>query len=188
MEDVRAAIARVRQVKVHPHFQGYLAVRRIHALEGRGAGATDIVQYYNRYLRVGEPLNRKPYLQMFWNKAFTEDSLWFNENVQGSYALASFRDRSPFLACLREAKMPYELRENHAETACQVFCNATRLSAVAVATALLRDFEFYDTISPATVLEAFKAELGFAGSNGDSDFRTLFTIDDFNLSGQSSEQ
>lgn len=145
-------------------------------LEGRGTDVGDIVKYYDRYLRIGDPLPNKPFLQLFWDKEFSEEELWFNSNVQGSYAVSSLRDKSPLVACLVSRSTPYKLRDKHSKIASEVFLKGAKLSPIAVATAIFRDFGFKGQPTDSILIDAFREQLGFP--TGSPDFESLFDAND----------
>ncbi len=79
---------RLRERKIHPHFAGYLCLKRTAARDGR---TTDLQpnfkQFFDTFMRVpGGPKDR-PYLKPFPS----DERLWFNPNVAGTFAPSSLR-------------------------------------------------------------------------------------------------
>lgn len=182
---VAECLAELRKAKVHPHFTGYLCVKR----DANRMGRTNDLQpnfreFFDTFLKLQGAPHGKPYLKPFEESAPSFANLWFNENVAGSYAPSSLRPDYPFrrvISVIGSGKSAtYTLVERHWELAKQYLTGHAQIDAVRLAAFLYRDYAFeIATPNAQTLITIFREEFGYMSLNQpDSfnvEFETLFT-------------
>jgi hypothetical protein len=90
---VSECLGRLREQWIHPHFAGYLCLKRTATRDLRDTGLNPNFKrdFFELFLRVPGADPSKPYIRPFLDEAPSAANLWFNENVAGSYAPSSFR-------------------------------------------------------------------------------------------------
>jgi len=182
---VRRAIDNLVGARTNPVTPGYLCV-----LEAAGkAGRTNELRprfrrFFDRYLRVADAPERKPYLVPF-GRTGTGEALLFNQNVAGSYAPSSIRDVNPLYDVLEiSASGTYTLLKDHAEAVRERILPRP-LPFCATACFLYRDYGFAPEPTPEDLLKQLEESFGFAlgddllGSGVFMDDRANFEPTDF---------
>ncbi len=166
VEAIQRSFETLKRIKSHEHFPGYLAILR--ALKRSGeevARSADIVEFYDRYLRVEDAPPTNPYIQPFRSR-YKGGSLLFNRNVAGSYAPSSLRQGSFSDVVEVEGdrrNATYRLRDDHASLASQRLLNGDKLPVGALATFLYRDYGLrLEAPEPQRVIGLFQHEFGLS--------------------------
>lgn len=142
-EAAKLAIAKLSELKIHPHFSGYLAAVSTAAEEKRTTGLkVNFKRFYDDYLLVSGAPTRRPYLQPFSISAGSSPQL-FNQNVLGSYAPSSLRGVAPILSVVEfkggGQNVRHSLTDDHELNALAHLTFDTRIPATSLATFLFRD-------------------------------------------------
>ncbi|MEE9925985.1 MAG: hypothetical protein PBV01_21880 [Brucella anthropi] len=156
---VRRAINLLLKNKNHEHVPGYLALLRSQKVrDGSPSQLSDIVEVYDRYLKVLDAGEERPYLRPFLSRG---KNIWFNDNVAGSYAPSNVKaDAGPFFRVVDVSgaglSTKYSLPTDHAARASQ---HLLKLPVVALTAFLYRDYGFrLDAPSVASVVSLFREE------------------------------
>jgi hypothetical protein len=180
-ESARRAFAALRKSRIHPHFAGYLAINR-EIRGGQTAGSSrGIKAFFEDFLTATGLGVEKPYVFPFDEAGGLGTKNTFNRNVAGSYAPSSLRDVAPFLQVVKieersRARPLYVLREGHVDLAFKHLIYRARVSPVALASFLYRDYGITaDSPDAALLVEIFRDEFGFST---DTAFSTLFNAAD----------
>lgn len=183
VEAVQKAINLLLLQKNHEHVPGYLGLLRAQKTrEGDGSPISDIVDFYDRYLKVPDAPTERPYFRPFRSRGQT---LWFNENVSGSYAVSNVKaEAGPFF---RVAEVQgsgfatkFTLPKDHAARAAQFLLKGRKLPVAATAIFLYRDYGFdLETPNVASIVNLFRDEfsLGAASEAQKAAFDALFYDD-----------
>jgi hypothetical protein len=178
-EAVAESFSRLRDQKIHPHFAGYLALKRTAARDGRTDDLSpNFKEFFQTFMQVtGGPANR-PYL-----KPFSSDvKLWFNPNVAGSFAPSSVRNASPLDRIVnvsgdgRDAR--YSFVDRHWELARNLLVSDNQIPALPLAVFLYRDYALLsEEPSLNDVLSVFREEFGYADSweTGEEEYQYLYS-------------
>lgn len=181
-ELVAKSFRTLREHNAHPHFAGYLALKRTAARDG---GTEDLrpnfKEFFDTFMQVhGGPADR-PYLKPFPS----DERLWFNPNVAGSFAPSSVRNKSPLDRIVdvngngRNAR--YSLVDQHWRLARSLLVSDNRVPALSLAVFLYRDYAILsDEPSTADVISVFREEFGYAESRGtgEEEYRYLYSEDE----------
>lgn len=166
----------IRACKIHPHLNGYLAIKWTALAVGKEQELQPkFTEYFETFLKVPDFSEGKPFLMPFRrDKGARAD---FNRNVAGSYAPSSLRATLGKVILIegekRDAK--YSLRPEHVALALEHLCYGERIPALSLAALLLRDYAIEaDEASGDALVEAFRREFGFEKK---ADFDTLFAYD-----------
>lgn len=188
---VRRSIDSLRSNKSHEHVPGYLALLRAQK-QGDGVSQTsDIVDIYERYLRVSNGSNR-PYLRPFVSRG---SNVWFNDNIAGSYAPSNVKaEPGPFFRVVdvkgSGPSTTYSLPVDHATRASENLFRGHKLPIAALAAFMYRDYGFdLDAPSVASVVTVFRDEFCLRADNDiqASVFDTLFFDDTADFAAQDLE-
>ncbi|MBJ6986061.1 hypothetical protein [Devosia sp. MC521] len=182
IESVRGAIARLEHRFIHQHFAGYLAILRAKRRPGSTAvHMSDIVEFHDRYLRAANAPDEAPYVRPFTQGHGLQQ---MNRNVAGSYAPSSVRANGTIgkvVAVVGSGRdATYDVRENHAAVALELFLENTKAPAASLAAFLYRDFGFVlDHPVMPRVVTLFRDEFGLRESVPEEKtiFDTLFVDD-----------
>lgn len=177
----------LRNVRIHPHFAGYLCLKRTATQAGRESNLKpNFREFWDTFLKVPGSSLSKPYVNIFLESLPSADNMWFNANVAGSYAPSSLRPDAPFRKAVliegeqRDAR--YSLRDRHWELAKQYLTLGTQVDAAKLAAFLYRDFAF-ETGAPtaSTLVRVFREEFGYASvsppDQHSAEFAALFRDD-----------
>jgi hypothetical protein len=169
---------------VHRTFPGYLAIKWRAAQEGASHDLRpNIKEFFDVFLKVPGGPAGKPYVVPFCEEAASEDNLWLNRNVAGSYAQSSLRrDVSPLLRVVsvsgsrRETR--YSLQHKHWELARTHLAQEGRIPVVPLAALLFRDYGFEPAQpSLSDIVRIFRDTFGYATAPSDAEFSHLFSDD-----------
>lgn len=181
LDAVHRAIASLTSQPIHEHFPGYLAVLRAKAADpGIAAASSDIAELHDRYLRVVGAPDSAPFVRPFKSRGKGLEQI--NPNVAGSYGPGSIRKSLTLVVEVDGVgqNARYKLREGHAELALKHLLRGKRVSALALAAFLYRDygFELSDPTADA-VLGLFRQEFAFRSNVAEeaAAFDTLFDAD-----------
>lgn len=175
----------LRTYRVHEQFVGYLCLLHTSAEEGKRDNLTvSFKGWHDLFLSPGDGTDRHPYISLFSGKsdlagrAPDKSRFLIARNIAGSYSPSSIRQDSPLLTVASFAgekrKVRFSLKENHATMAASALLYETRISAVALAFLLYRDYAF-TTANVDTLLAIFREEFSLSGSvSKDADFEMLF--------------
>jgi hypothetical protein len=181
---IAGCFKRLRSQKIHPHFAGYLCLRRSAAQAQRLDGLKpEFIEFHREFLGVPDSLPASPYIKPFVNQPPTKDNLWLNKNVAGSYAPSSLRGNQPFTKVIGVADdgKQYYLRANHAELALEYLLYKKQIQVADLAAFLYRDYALVGqnpTISD--MIDVFMYEFGYnsePGGDPNSEFTVLYSLD-----------
>jgi hypothetical protein len=173
VEAVQWAISDLQAQRVHPWFLAYLHLRQRAVEQG---SSDDIEPHWDelgRYMRVSGGPPGKPFYRPLWNgKGSDPARFWMNPNLAGSYSPSSVRELVRKVVDTRGSH--FELRPDHAEAAFEHLLNGTRVSALALAAYLFRDYGFAADrpLDPMDLSRVLKQTFYFLP--GDPDFAQLF--------------
>ena len=182
-EAAKLAIARLSELKIHPHFSGYLAAVSTAAEQKRTTGLkVDFKRFYDDYLLVSGAPIRRPYLQPFSIAANSGPQL-FNQNVLGSYAPSSLRGVAPILSVVEfrgnRQSVRHSLTPDHELNALAHLTYGKRVPATSLATFLFRDHRIpYLATTPIESIQLFFfVVFGYDATNKLEDFHKLYEFD-----------
>lgn len=184
VEGVRKAIARLEHRFIHQHFAGYLAILRTKRERSwPPVHMSDILEFHDKYLRAADAPDESPYVRPFTRGHGLQQ---MNRNVAGSYAPSSVRENGRIGKVVavtgsgRDAA--YDLRQDHATLALEIFLGNQKAPAASLAGFLYRDYGFMLNVpTMSAVVALFRDEFGLRASEPDEakTFNTLF-VDDSN--------
>lgn len=167
----KQALSRLFEIRVHPHFAGYLCVlQAARSAAKQLARHPDFKDFFERFLRVEGAPAQKPYVQPFTDSKKSDRwSPFFNVNVAGSYAPSSLRPEAPFLGVVKITgdgpRASYSLNPDHAAKAFDDLLLGKRMPVASLAAFLYRDYGFnLAAQNLANVVNVFRDDFGFRGS------------------------
>lgn len=179
VEAVRKAITTLSAARIHPTFSGYLGLLRTAALQRTMTGLQwDYKEFFETFLRVtGGPPDR-PYLRPFWDEDSTEQKMWYQENVAGTYSPSTAPRIVAFSAVVgvtgKGRAGRYSLKARHWEQARTHLTNSNRVPVVPLAVFLFRDFSFEGPeVKMSDVVSVFRSEFGFTDKHS-PDWNTAY--------------
>jgi hypothetical protein len=185
VERVQQSIEVLLSRKSHPHFPGYMSIRRAAALQGTSKGVRPSTEAIESFLRVKGASPTRPFLRPFWDKARNKHQEWLNENGAGSWAPSSVRIDQPMHKVVEPEDGLFNLRDEHAARALESLLYGERLPALAVAAFLLRDRAIRaEEPVPEALIAAFAKEFGYTNK----DLAEFETIYDTNWRGEDVDQ
>ena len=182
---VESSLEHLLRQKIHPHFAGYLCLKRTAARDGRTTALKpDFAEFFETFLRVPNGDVRRPYVRPFWDEEKSEVKAWYQRNIAGSYSAASARRIQPFMKVvdIKGAKRgaTYSLRRGHAGLALRFLAFGRPVPVVALSAFLYRDYAVEPaeaTIGTADVVKVFRDEFGYATEKGSLEFQKLYQDD-----------
>lgn len=188
---VQEAIRKLIESPVHRMFPGYLSLKQQAGIHGRDDNLPfPYTEFFNQYLRV--PGGDKPYLVPFTpSEDPSDETLWVNDNVAGTYAPSSLRIDSPFTKVVEVEEAGHNsrwrLQPNHWQLARHHLCDGQTIPAESLAVFLFRDCAF-ETEDPSayTLIKAFEEEFGYEVSG--PQFTTLYHTGDTSINADSFER
>lgn len=168
----------LRAKKIHPFFAGYLHLQAL-ASSGRSSNlAPNFADFFDRFFLVKDHPIGTPYIKPFTNQKASEQNLWLNENVAGSYAPSSLRGDQPFRKVVEVSDKEYTLRAGHAKRALKYLLYDDPVPVVALSAFLFRDFGILtDGPKIEDLVDIFAVKFGYASEPGGprgKDFAELF--------------
>ncbi|WP_411964689.1 hypothetical protein [Haloferax sp. YSMS24] len=188
---VQNAIEKLIQSSVHRMFPGYLCLKQQAEIHNRDSDLPfPYTEFFNQYFRV--PGGQKPYLVPFTpTENPSDENLWVNNNVAGTYAPSSLRVDSPFTKVVKVEESGHDsrwrLQPSHWKLARHHLCNGETLPAESLAAFLFRDYAFEaEEASAYTLIQTFEEEFGYKVSG--PQFATLYHTGDTNINADSFER
>lgn len=188
LDAVRRSITALLARKNHEHVPGYLALLRSQKVRVRTPSQIgDIVEVYDRYLKVLDAEGDRPFLRPFVSRG---KNIWFNENVSGSYAPSNVKAEPGMFFRVVDVtgtglNTTYSLPPDHAKRASEHLFKGYKLPITALTAFMYRDYGLRMAApSIASAVSIFRDE--FCLQSGDETqseiFNTLFLDDaaDFN--------
>jgi 5-methylcytosine-specific restriction protein B len=186
IEAVKRALDALVNARGHEHFPGYLAI-----LKQRGSKASTnnnaetIVNFYKQYLAIPDAPEKRPFLRPFRSRGVGNPIRLYQQNVAGSYAPKSIRDKGPLSKVIEVRQNPsggvsYELPADHWDIVLSEMLSGHKLPVLSTAIFLLRDYAFeMDGPEIAKLVSIFRNEFALADADPDGDtiFSTLFDDD-----------
>lgn len=173
-KSVRTAIQNLIEQRIHPSFAAYLALKWLLSNTGQTFVASPKWgTFFDTFFKVAGRHNR-PYFRPFWDEIspVTSDHLWLNRNLAGSFSPSSLRPDAPLRRVVMIDDRNYSLRENHWELALKHLLYGERVSALALACFLFRDYIIFDQEpKPNSLIKLLQQEFGFS----EREFETLFS-------------
>jgi hypothetical protein len=173
---VRRAIAQLRAEPIHQFFPAYLHLRQQSALQGtEEAIKPEWKKELGPFLEVAGAPAKKPYFRPFTAGGEGEGE-WLNENLAGSYAPASLRERPRRVVDVTSSGH-FGLKDKHWELARTYLLNEVQMPLWALAAFMLRDYalEDYDTRPGYPELEAAFVEMfGYDSPGGQNEVDYLY--------------
>jgi hypothetical protein len=173
VEAVQWAISDLQSQRIHPWFLAYLHLRQRSVEEGSSDDIEPHWEELGRYMRIRGGPPGKPFYRPLWNgKGSDPARFWMNPNLAGSYSPSSVRELVRKVVDTHSSH--FELRPNHVEAAFKYLLNESRVSALALAAYLFRDYGFAADrpLDPMDLGAVLRQTFYFLPS--DSDFATLF--------------
>lgn len=182
---VARSLARLRAQRTHTLFAGYLYLQqRSSELNRLNDLQPDFTSYFRKFFRVGNHPLGTPYIKIFTEQKSSDQNLWLNENVAGSYAPSSLRPEQPFRKVVSIVDRKYSLPTDHAKRAFEYLLYSDQVQVADVAVVLYRDFGFFDdSLTINSAINIFAYEFGYSLSMGaefSEDFQTLFSLENSN--------
>jgi hypothetical protein len=185
---INRAVAKLTLNPTHEHVPGYLAIMRAQAgqsdLPGR---SSDIVNVYDRYLRIQGGTEKQPYVRPFMSRG--KGLKMSNRNVAGSYAISNRRAGGPYFQVVdvtgEKQDTEYRLTNDHANLAMTHLLQGNKLPIVSTTVFFYRDYGFeLETPAVRAVAKLFRAEFGLqeAAPAQKSAYDTLFYDDSLGFS------
>jgi hypothetical protein len=177
---VASAVQRLRKTKIHPHFAGYLCIKRTCRIAGTTVDLRpNFLDFFVEYLRPSDGEENKPFIRPFKENGDPASDVWANKNVAGSYAPSSLRGVAPFRKVVDVigggASAKYSLFADYPNLALEHLLFGKKLSIVWLAVFLYRDFGFSDanpTISD--LVKLFQDDFDFANED---EFSKIFDLE-----------
>ena len=185
---VRESTRKLIESSVHRMFPGYLSLKQQAEIHGRDDNLPfPYTEFFNQYLRV--PKGDKPYFVPFTPlEGPSDESLWVNNHVGGTYAPSSLRKDSPFTRVVEVEEAGHNsrwrLQPSHWQLARHHLYDGQTLPAESLAVFLFRDYAF-ETEDPSayTLIQAFEEEFGYEVSG--PQFTTLYHTGDTSINADS---
>lgn len=188
---VKDAIERLVESSIHRMFPGYLSLKQQTAIHGRTDNLPfPYTEFFDEYFRVSG--SDKPYLVPFTPlENPSDETLWVDDHVAGTYAPSSLRIDSPFTRVVEVEEAghnsKWRLQHDHWQLARHHLCNGETVPAESLAAYLFRDYAF-ETEDPSayTLIQTFEEEFGYEVSG--SQFTTLYHTGDTTINTNSFER
>lgn len=185
---VKQAVRTLIESPIHRMFPGYLCLKQQAGIHARRDGLPfPYGEFFDLFFRV--PGAEKPYLVPFTpTDESSDESLWVNNNVAGTYAPSSLRLDSPFTKVVEVQEgghnSRWRLQDGHWQLARHHLCHGETIPAESLAAFLFRDYAFRtDSPSAYTLLQTFEEEFNYQISG--SEFTTLYHTGDTDISADS---
>lgn len=169
---VHQAIDKLLSQDVHQFFPAYLHLRREAASQGTTTEIEPNWATLSEDLRMEGGPTGKVHLRPFWVGARNNYQEWLGENLAGSYSPRSIRSAG-YNVIEVDSKRRFALKDHHWELALEHLLNGRRMSAVALAAFMLRDFGWVSTTGPTVIdlLIGFRRRFGYSD---DVEFNSLY--------------
>jgi len=185
---IQEALGNLLEASIHRMFPGYLCLKQQSSIHERDNNLSfPYTDFFEEYLRV--PGGDKPYLVPFTaSEDPSDETLWVNDNVSGTYAPSSLRADSPFTKVVEVEKeghnSRWRLQPNHWQLAKHHLCEGQTIPAESLIAFLFRDYAF-ETAEPSayTLVQVFQEDFGYELSK--DQFTTLFHTGDSNITQES---
>ena len=145
-EAVRRALDKLKSVRSHKHFAGYLGMLRHRPTGKAQANARIVTDFITKNFAVDGLPESTPYLIPFRSRGVGNNFTATNPNIAGSYAKSSVRDGLPFSNVVSGSSV-YQLEEDHWAKAKAELLHGELMPAFATAYFLLRDRALFLTKS-----------------------------------------
>jgi hypothetical protein len=175
---VAAALADLRNRKVHTFFIAYLHLRERAAATGGTTAVPDWRLLRELLLVEGGPPGKPLYRPMWHENIRDPGRYWLKDHLTGSYSPSSVRQGPASDVVIgqgRNRDARFTLREGHAALARTHLLYGERLPALSLGAFLLRDYGFLSAVTPDinAVIDGLASLFRF--TPGDPDFDELFT-------------
>jgi hypothetical protein len=185
---VSESIAKIRSQLIHPHFAAYLCLRRTACQQNRLKDlCPDFKEFFSTFLAVPDAPQDKPYLRLFLDTPPSDQNIWLNKNLAGSFAPSSIRNT--LLQVLNVKKKEhvafYSFRETHWRLARDKLLSNKRIPVIPLIAALYRSYAFNaPKLTPQVLMDVFKDEFGYNKTfTNDEEFTWIFDPDESILGG-----
>jgi len=182
------SLKRLRSQWIHPHFAGYLCLKRTATRDGRTTNLrSDFRDFHETFLRVPGASTQKPYLRPFLDEAPSPASLWLNRNLAGSYAPSSIRRTlSQVIAVTRKGSLSnYSFRDRHWILARTHLLRGKTIPVIDLVAVLYREYAVVsEEPSMADWVTVFREEFGYPPAppgRTDEEFSSLYYDDSSNI-------
>lgn len=176
---------------IHRLFPGYLCLIQQSGLANRTNGLSfPYNEFFDAYLYVRDA--DKPYFVPFTqSESPAESSLWFNDNVSGTYAPSSLRPTSPFLQVVEVEEGGYNakwrLKQEHWKLARHHLTDDEHIPIESLAAFLYRDYAIEtDDPSAYELVSTFADDFGY--ELGGKQFTHLYETGDSDITEDSFEK
>ncbi len=181
-EIVARSLAHLREQKTHTLFAGYLYLQFRSAQLGRLNDLQPVFSpFFKDFFQVANHPLGTPYIKIFTEHQASENNLWLNENVAGSYAPSSLRPEQPFRKVVTIDKKIYSLPADHASRALEYLLFSKPIEVANLAVVLYRDYGLLDNVTTIEdLVDIFAYEFGYVnqpGTKPDEDFQTLYSLE-----------
>ena len=191
-EILHESVKYLRTRTTHPHFIGYLHLRKLYGQQRTSEGSvaeTEITSDWGelkRYLKVEGGPPGSPHLRPFWHKtrsAGYEDwsSDWMGPNLSGSFSPSSIRrqESAVFGQVVDVGENgDYLLNEDHISVAFEKLLFKEKMDAVFLSLFLHRDWGYVsaEKPTPKDVAACFRDEFQYKSPTDDAEFRELYVV------------
>src|SRR2546426_4166287 len=163
---VASSLTRLRELEVHPHFPGYLCLKREATREGRTSKLKmPYKDFYEEFLRIPGSPEGYPYVYPFIEEQPSDHNRWMNTNLAGTYAPSSIRPGLPFdrvVEVTRGSNTPYALRKEHWKLAKEHLLHDKAIPIAPLVLFLYRDYGVEGTRPTITALvSTFRSQFGY---------------------------
>ena len=178
---VAASLERLRQQKTHTLFAGYLCLqKRFAQYKTLNITKPEFTEFFNEFFFVKNHPLGAPYIKIFTEQKPSNQNLWLNKNVAGSYAPSSLRADQPFRQVVDIKGKEYTLPKNHAELAFQHLLYGEQVQIADLAVVLYRDYRILKSdFTIFDLVEMFAYEFGYlleGGKGTNKNFNTLYSL------------
>jgi hypothetical protein len=182
---VAQALFRLRNQKIHPLFAGYLYLQQRSGELGRLDNLQpEFLSFYKKFFSVSDHPLGTPYIKPFTEQKPSNQNLWLNVNVAGSYAPSSLRPDQPFRQVVDIQGKIYSLPDDHAIRALQHLLYSQSVQIIDLAIFFYRDYGFInDKMTAEELMQVFMYEFGYSDEfnkpqNNASEILFLFDLDE----------
>jgi len=179
---VEESLRALRNLWIHPHFAGYLCIKRTAHRDGRTTKLKpDFKDFFDTFLHVPDAPTDKPYFKPFVDERASSANVWLNSNVAGSFAPSSIRRTLLKVVSLSKTAgaraRTFSLKAKHWELAREHLAKGRKIPVVELSAVLYRDHSIQSTsISLRQLVRVFRDEFGYEEEvpSGAEEFRHLF--------------
>ena len=209
-EILQEAVQYLRARKTHPHFIGYLHLRKLYGEQRADDTRNGILHAtiaatrfkanwgkLKQYLEVDGGPPGRPHLRPFWDKNRSGgpddwSSDWMGPNLAGSFAPSSIRNQATAVfnyvvgVVATGQNRRYFLQNNHTAEAFERLLLKNRMDAVYLSLFLHRNFGYLSNKpqgpTPNDITDCFRSDFHYDKPSDNQEFKTLYVVRRHNTS------